>query len=289
MESEEKKTALIESWDLIVKPSSHLFALQFKDIWRYRDLLLMFVKRDIVTVYKQTILGPIWFVVQPILTTLIYVIVFGSIAKLSSDGLPKILFYLSGIIIWSYFADSLNATSNTFKDNEALFGKVYFPRLLSPLSKIISGLLKFMVQFLFMVVVMIYYWVSGYPIPMHLTILILPLLVLIMAVLGLGAGIIFTSLTSKYRDLSFLLAFGVQLLMYATPVIYPLSSVPEKYKYIIEINPISAIVETFRSVLLGSGQLNWGQLGYSGLFSMVILFTGILIFNKTEKTFMDTV
>jgi len=289
MESKEKKTASIESWDLIVKPSSHLLALQFKDIWRYRDLLLMFVKRDIITVYKQTILGPIWFVVQPILTALIYVIVFGSIAKLSSDGLPKILFYLSGIIIWSYFADSLNSTSNTFKDNEALFGKVYFPRLLSPLSKIISGLLKFIIQFLFMVVVMIYYWVSGYPIPFHLTILVLPLLVLIMAVLGLGTGIIFTSLTSKYRDLSFLLAFGVQLLMYATPVIYPLSSVPEKYRYLIEANPISTIVETFRSVLLGSGQLNWGHLGYSSLFAIIILFLGILIFNKTEKTFMDTV
>lgn len=278
-----------ENWDLTIKPSSRLFGFQFIDIWRYRDLLMMFVKRDIVTVYKQTILGPIWFVVQPILTTLIYVIVFGSIAKLSSDGLPRILFYLSGIIIWNYFADSLNSTSNTFRENEALFGKVYFPRLLSPLSKIISGLLKFLIQFAFMGIVMIYYRISGYPIPFHLTILALPLLVLMMAVLGLGTGIIFTSLTSKYRDLSFLLAFGVQLLMYATPVIYPLSSVPAKYKYIIEANPISAIVETFRSILLGSGQLNWGQLGYSSLFAITILFLGILIFNKTEKTFMDTV
>jgi len=289
MERKSENLGSTENWDLIIKPSSRLLVFKLKDIWKYRDLLMMFVKRDIVTVYKQTILGPIWFVIQPILTTLIYVIVFGSIAKLSSDGLPKILFYLSGIIIWNYFADSLNSTSITFKENEALFGKVYFPRLISPLSKIISGLLKFLVQFVFMGVVMIYYKISVYPIPLHLTIFMLPLLVLIMAVLGLGAGIIFTSLTSKYRDLSFLLAFAVQLLMYATPVIYPMSSVPEKYKGIIEANPISAIVETFRSILLGSGHLNWCQLGYSSLFAIIVLFLGILIFNKTEKTFMDTV
>lgn len=278
-----------EHWDMEIKPQSSLFNINFKELWRYRDLLQMFVKRDVVTVYKQTVLGPVWFIVQPILTTAIYVLVFGNIANISTDGLPKVLFYLSGIVIWNYFSESFNSTSNTFKQNEAIFGKVYFPRLITPLSKITSGLLKFIIQFCFLFAVLAYFMFTGTDVQSNLYLLTLPLLVLLMAGLGLGSGIIFSSLTSKYRDLTFLISFGVQLLMYATPVIYPLSTVPEKYQPFILANPITPIVEAFRFTLLGSGTFSWMYLGYSALCTTVLLIFGILIFNKTEKTFMDTV
>lgn len=278
-----------EHWDQVIEPKTSLLSLNFGEVWRYRDLLLMFVKRDVVTVYKQTILGPIWYVVQPIMTTAIYVLVFGQIAKISTDGLPQILFYLSGIVLWNYFSESFNSTSKTFKENENIFGKVYFPRLIMPLSKVTSGLIKFGIQLLFFLCIYLYFIAQGFDIRPNMHVLLLPVYVLIMAGLGLGGGIIFTALTAKYRDLTFLIAFGVQLLMYATPVIYPVSTIPEKYKMFILANPITPVVEGFRYALLGSGTFDVGHLLYSLGFTVVVLLVGIVIFNRTEKTFMDTV
>ena len=276
-------------WDLIIKPQSGLFTLNLQDLYRYKDLLFMFVKRDVITVYKQTILGPIWFIVQPILTTAIFMLVFGNIAGISTDGLPQPLFYLSGIVIWNYFAEVFNTTSKTFIENANIFGKVYFPRLILPLAKVVSGLIKFLIQFVFFMVLFTYFYLKGSVIQPSIYILITPLLVLIMAGLGLGFGIIFTSLTTKYRDLVFLIQFGVQLLMYATPIIYPVSTVPEKYRVWIMINPVSSIVESFRFAFLGTGDFSWMHLGYSFGFMICLLFAGILIFNRVERTFMDTV
>jgi lipopolysaccharide transport system permease protein len=276
-------------WDLIIKPQSGLFALNLQDLFRYKDLLIMFVKRDVITVYKQTILGPIWFVVQPILTTAIFMLVFGNIAGISTDGLPQALFYLSGIVIWNYFAEVFNTTSKTFIENANIFGKVYFPRLILPLAKVASGLIKFLIQFVFFMIIFMYFWLKGSTIQPNIYMLITPVLVLMMAGLGLGFGIIFTSLTTKYRDLVFLIQFGVQLLMYATPIIYPVSTIPEKYRIWIMINPVSSIVESFRFAFLGSGNFSWMYLGYSFGFMVCLLFVGILIFNRVERTFMDTV
>ncbi len=293
MQNDQVKTVVIndnEDWDLIIKPQSSLFEIPWADIWRYRDLLRMFVKRDVITVYKQTILGPIWFIIQPILTTAIYILVFGNIAKISTDGTPQILFYLSGIVIWNYFAESFNQTAVTFKQNENIFGKVYFPRLIMPLAKITSGLIKFAIQIGFFLVIYLYYILDGTEsIQPNLNILLLPVYILLMAGLGLGFGIIFTSLTTKYRDLTFLLVFGVQLLMYATPVIYPMSAIPEKHKLLLMANPMSSIVEGFKYAFLGSGTFSWMQLGYSAGFMVILLSFGIVIFNRTEKSFIDTV
>lgn len=286
----QNKQADTESWDLVIKPQSTLFDIPWADIWRYRDLWRMFVKRDVITVYKQTVLGPIWFVVQPILTTAIYVLVFGNIAGISTDGMPKILFYLSGIVIWNYFAESFNQTSQTFTQNAAIFGKVYFPRLIMPLAKVTSAMIKFFIQFTFLLIIYFYFILSGNDlIQPNATLVLLPLYVLMMAGLGLGFGIVFTSLTTKYRDLNFLIGFGVQLLMYATPVIYPVSTIPEKYKAFILANPMTSIVEGFKYALLGTGSFNWHNLGYSFVFMILLLFAGIIIFNKTEKSFIDTV
>ena len=278
-----------EPWDTIIQPKQNLLDFQLAEVWRYRDLLGMFVRRDVVTVYKQTILGPVWYVVQPVLMTAIYVLVFGRIANISTDGLPPVLFYLSGIVLWNYFSETFTLTSKTFKENESIFGKVYFPRIIMPMSKIVSGLIKFGIQLGFFLVVYLYYMVQGYKIFPTAYLACLPLLILLMAGLSLGCGIIFTSLTSKYRDLTFLIQFGVQLLMYATPVIYPVSTIPEKYAFIIMANPMTPIVESFRYTLLGTGDFDLGHLGYSAGFTLVLLITGIIIFNRTEKTFMDTV
>lgn len=279
-----------EQWDLIIKPQSSLFDIPWRDIWRYRDLLVMFVKRDIITVYKQTILGPIWFVVQPILTTAIYIVVFGNIAQISTDGMPKTLFYLCGIVIWNYFAESFNQTASTFNQNAAIFGKVYFPRLISPIAKVTSALIKFFIQFAFLMVIYFYFIFTGNEaIHPNMNVFLIPVYVIMMAGLGLGFGIVFTSLTTKYRDLTFLVGFGVQLLMYATPVIYPVSTIPEKYKPFILANPMSSIVEGFKYALLGTGNFSWYNLGYSFTFMVVLLFVGVIIFNKTEKSFIDTV
>jgi len=280
-----------ENWDLVIEPRDNLFNLHLKEVWRYKYLLWMFVKRDLVSVYKQTILGPIWFFIQPILTTITYVVIFGGIAKISTDGLPRILFYLAGITIWNYFAETLSATSGTFVANAPIFGKVYFPRLVLPLSKIISGLIKFAIQFLLFLLAMMYYLIKGSDVHPDVggIFIITPIVLFIMAGLGLGLGLILSSLTTKYRDLAFLIAFGIQLGMYATPVIYPVSAISSKYKWLIEANPMSSLVEAFRKVYLGAGELNWAWLGYSFISMIVIVVVGTIVFNRVEKTFMDTV
>ncbi len=282
----------MSEFDLEIRPKRHAFDINFKEIWDYRDLLTMFVKRDVITVYKQTVLGPIWFVVQPILTTAIYVLVFGNIAKIPTDGVPMILFYLAGIVIWNYFSEAFNTTAKTFTENANIFGKVYFPRLIMPLSKIVSGLIKFFIQALFFLAVFAYYlFKKDASIAPNLTLLLLPVYILIMALMGLGAGIIFTSMTTKYRDLTFLLTFGVQLLMYATPVIYPMSTLKDgsTTKAIIMMNPLTPIVEGFKYAFLGAGQFSWLSLGYSAIFTIVLLIVGIVIFHRTERNFIDTV
>ncbi len=281
-----------QNWDLIIKESNSLFEINFQEVWRYRDLLFLFVKRDFVSFYKQTILGPIWFFIQPVFTMLMYVFVFGKLAGISTDGLPMPLFYLTGITAWNYFSDCLTKTSTVFKDNVGIFSKVYFPRLIMPLSIIVSNLIRFGIQFLLVLVVMIYLY--NYPIigsSFYITncIAILPLLIVIMAFLGLGLGLIITAITTKYKDLTFLITFGVQLLMYATTIIYPLSAAPLKYKYIIELNPMTGVIEAFRYSLLGKGTFSAWTLGYSLLVTIFIFFIGLLLFNKTEKNFVDTI
>jgi len=278
-----------EKWDITLTSKESFLSIPWREMFRYRDLLLMFVKRDVIIIYKQTILGPIWFFIQPILTTIVYIVVFGGIAGLSTDKVPKALFYSAGIVMWNYFSESLMLTSKTFLENANLFGKVYFPRILMPVSKMTSGFLKFLVQFLFFILVLIFYVVTGTEVHMNYHILFVPLLVALLAVLGLGIGVIFTSLTTKYRDLTFLIQFGVSLAMYATPVIYPLSSVPEKYRSYILLNPVTYLVEGFRYAFLGAGMWSWSGIGYAAAVASVVLVCGVLIFNKVEKTFMDTV
>jgi lipopolysaccharide transport system permease protein len=278
-----------EEWDLIIESQSSLFDLKFRDIWHYRDLLAMFVRRDFVSFYKQTVLGPLWFFIQPLFTTIIYTFVFGSLAKISTDALPQPLFYLAGITAWNYFADCISKTSTVFKDNSNIFSKVYFPRLILPLSIVASNLMRFAVQMLLFLAMMGYYYLQGNAFTPTWALLMFPVLVLMMALLGLGLGLIITAMTTKYRDLAFLVTFGVQLLMYATTVIYPLSAAPEKYKHIIELNPMTGIIEAFRYGFLGKGEFSFLSVGYSAMVSLVVLFTGIIIFNKTEKSFVDTV
>lgn len=278
-----------EEWDLVISGHTSLFDIKFADLWNYRDLLLLFVKRDFVSFYKQTILGPLWFFIQPIFTTLIFTFVFGNLAGISTDGLPKPLFYLTGITAWNYFADCLTKTSTVFRDNANIFGKVYFPRLIMPLSIVASNLVRFGVQLLLLLIVMAYYAMQGAAFEITYGMLFFPVLILMMAFLGLGCGLIITALTTKYRDLAFLVSFGVQLLMYATTVIYPLSAAPEKYKWMIELNPMTGIIEAFRFAFLGQGEFTLASIGYSAIFTIVVFFAGILIFNKTEKNFVDTI
>lgn len=277
-------------WTEIIEPTSSLFDIKLKQVWHYRDLLHMFVKRDFVAKYKQTILGPLWFFIQPILTTVMFTIVFGKFAGLSSDGQPRTVFYLSGLTIWSYFAACFTGTSSTFTANAGIFGKVYFPRLIMPLTVVTSNLIQFGIQFLLFISFLIYFLFTGNKtIQPNSVILLTPVLLLLMAGISLGAGLIFSALTTKYRDLSFLLTFGIQLLMYATPVIYPVSSLPDKYKPFIMANPISPLVETFRYGFLGSGNFSVSSLLYSAGCMFILLIMGVLIFNKVEKSFMDTV
>lgn len=281
-----------ETWDLEIKPHNHLFDLHLRDVWQYRDLLGLLVRRDFVSFYKQTILGPLWFFIQPLFTTIIFTFVFGNLAQISTDGLPQPLFYMAGITAWNYFADCLTKTSTVFKDNANIFGKVYFPRLIMPLSIVASNLVRFGVQMLLFVVLIGYYLITGYQFGPNWYILLFPLIVLLMACLGLGLGMIISAMTTKYRDLAFLVTFGVQLLMYATTVIYPLSTAIAKYpKYawIIEYNPMTPILETFRYGFLGKGSFSWHSLGYCSLATFALLMFGIVVFNKVEKTFVDTV
>jgi lipopolysaccharide transport system permease protein len=279
-----------EHWTEVIKPKTSLLDLRLGEVWRYRDLVMMFVRRDFISTYKQTVLGPLWFFIQPILTSLIYVIIFGRVAKISTEGIPPMVFYLAGITIWNYFSTTLTSTSNVFVGNAHIFGKVYFPRLTMPISIIISNLVRFLIQFGLFAAIWIYYLAKDDSvIEPNVYAALTPLLLLIMALLSLGLGMILSSLTTKYRDLGMLMGFGMQLFMYATPVIYPLSEVPEKYKFILLANPVSSIVETFRYGFLGTGVFNWWHLGYSALASIIILLIGTIVFNKVEKSFMDTV
>lgn len=274
----------------IIKPQSKLFEIDFKEIWRYRDLLVMFIKRDIVTQYKQTILGPTWYFIQPALTTIMYMVVFGGIAGISTDGLPQPLFYLAGIVLWQYFSECLNKTSATFTQNQHIFGKVYFPRLISPLSNVLSNLVRMSIQFLLFLIVYVYYVAVGVDVMPNTYALLLPLLIVMLAGLSLGFGIIISSMTTKYRDLTILFTFVVQLWMYATPVIYPLSTITnEKIRILMGINPLTSIFEAFKYGLLGVGQFSWGGLGYSFGFMVVLLLVGVVVFNKVQRSFMDTV
>jgi lipopolysaccharide transport system permease protein len=284
-----KHEEALKEWDLVIEPQSSLLQLNLKDVWRYRDLLWLLVKRDFVSFYKQTILGPLWFFIQPLFTTIIFTFIFGNLAGLSTDGLPQPLFYMAGITAWNYFADCLTKTSTVFRDNANIFGKVYFPRLIMPLSIVVSNLVRFGVQMLLFFMMIGYYAFTGANFHLNAYVLLFPILVLMMALLGLGLGLIITALTTKYRDLAFLITFGVQLMMYATTVIYPLSAAPAAYKWVIELNPMTGIIEAFRYGFLGEGSLTLQTLGYSVIFTLVSLFLGVIIFNKTEKTFVDTV
>ena len=279
-----------DHWSVIIKPKRSLFDVRIKELLKYWDLLLLFVKRDLVVVYKQTVLGPIWFFIQPILTTLIYVFVFDKIAKLSTDSIPPPLFYLSGIIIWNFFSICFTKTADTFTANASVFGKVYYPRLINPLSVIISNGVKFLVQFLLFALFIAYYTVfEGFSLDIGFSLFLFPFLIILIAFLGLGSGLIFSSLTTKYKDLNFLLQFGVQLLMYATPVIYPMSSLGGKLLFIVQLNPVSHILEAFKYSLFGVGSFSYTGLLYSFGFTLLLVFFGVLVFNRTEKSFMDTV
>ena len=280
-----------QGWTTEIRPKDKLLSVDFKEIWRYRDLMMLFVKRNIITQYKQTVLGPLWFLIQPMMTTVMYMVVFGGIAKISTDGLPQPLFYLAGISFWQYFADCLGKTSNTFVTNAGIFGKVYFPRLVTPLSDVISNLLRFAIQFgLFMVVYAYYALFTDVQIHTNWYALMLPVLVLMLAGLALGFGILFSSMTTKYRDLQLLLGFFVSLWMYATPVIYPLSTITnDTLRIVMQLNPLTGIVEFFKYGMLGVGCHEWWMLGYSFGFMVVLLAIGIVVFNKVQKSFMDTV
>lgn len=279
-----------KEWDLVIEPKNKWYQLDVASLWKYRDLLLLLVRRDFVAVYKQTILGPIWFFIQPIITTLTFTVIFGNIANISTNGTPSMLFYLSGITLWTYFADCLNKTSNTFVANAGVFGKVYFPRLIVPLSVLVSNLVKFAIQLILFLGIWIYYLSTSDAVQPHYSYMFLfPVLVLMMAGLGLGFGILISSLTTKYRDFTFLIGFGVQLLMYASPIVYPLSIVPDKYKWIVLANPVSSIIESFKFIFLGNGLFSWMNLAYSFGFMSVVILLGMLTFSRVEKSFMDTV
>lgn len=276
-------------WDLEIKPKTGWFDIDLRELWRYRDLIGMFVKRDFVTLYKQTVLGPLWYIIQPLFTTLVFTIIFGKVAKISTDNIPPFLFYMSGNVVWSYFATCLGRTSDTFNSNAGIFGKVYFPRLTVPLSTVISGLLQFAIQFVLFLGFYFYFIMKGAPIFSKWWIIGLPVLLIQMALLGLGTGILVSSMTTKYKDLRFAMGFVVQLWMYATPIVYPLSLVPDWLRPWYVLNPMVAVVESFRYAFLGSGAIQWSYIGISWMVTLLLLFAGIVLFSRIEKTFMDTV
>ena len=287
-----------QKWSEVIKPSSSLLSLNLKELWRYKDLLVMFVKRDFVSVYKQTVLGPLWFFIQPIFTTAIYVLIFGKLAKISPEGVPQILFFMAGTVFWSYFSDCLLTTSKVFETNKGIFGKVYFPRLISPISVVVSKLLKLGIQLILFIGFFLYYLIfKEASVSPNIYIYLLPFLILIMAALSLGLGLITTSLTTKYKDLNFLLQFGIQLAMYGAPVIYSLEGVKEREGFLfenvfaplLEFNPLTPIFESFRYGFLGNGTFSIYTLAYSTIVTIIVLFIGMLVFNKTQKSFMDTV
>ena len=278
-----------EHWDLVIKPHSKWYDLRLKEILHYKDLLFLFVRRDFVSIYKQTILGPLWFFIQPIITAITFTVIFGNLANISTDGLPQILFYMCGITLWNYFSDTLTKTSDTFSANANIFGKVYFPRMIMPLSVVVSNLIKLGVQFSLFIAVWIYYLIQTNQVHPNNTMLLVPFLIILIGFMALSFGIIISSLTTKYRDLKFLVTFGVQLMMYASPIVYPLSIVPEKYNWIILANPVTCVIETFKYAFLGVGEFNWLHLGYSFGFTAILFLISLIIFHRVEKTFMDTV
>lgn len=279
-------------WKFIISPKSNVIELNLKEVWNYRDLLMLFIKRDIVTIYKQTILGPLWYLIQPLFTAVIFTIIFNNVANISTDGIPPFLYNLAGITIWNYFKDCLLATSDTFKSNQHIFGKVYFPRLVLPLSIVLSNLIKFAIQLLVLVAFYVYYISVGVDVAPNKLIIFFPLLVLTMAIFSLGLGMIISSMVTKYRDLVFLLQFGVQLLMYLSLVAYPLSLIQEKLptlSWIVEFNPMAHIIETSRLMLLNSGEISLNWIIYTVIVTIVTFFLGLVIFNRTEKRFIDTI
>lgn len=278
-----------QDWDLVISSERGWFDLNLKDIWLYRDLILHFVRRDFVAFYKQTILGPLWYVIQPLLTTLVFTVIFGKIAKIPTDGVPPFIFYLSGTVAWSYFANCLKGTSDTFMKNSKIFGKVYFPRLTVPISVVLINLLKFGIQFLLFLAFYTYFAIKSVSITPNIFILLLPLLTLQMGILGLGMGILISSLTTKYRDFKFLIGFGLQLWMYATPIVYPVSQVPERFRFLYMLNPVASIIETFRHAFLGTGHVDAIDILISWGITLVILLSGIFLFNRIDKIFMDTI
>ena len=279
-------------WDTTITNKSNLLSFGVSETWRYRDLLLMYVKRDIITFYKQTILGPLWFIIQPLMTTVIFMFVFGGLAGISTDGIPQAVFYLAGLVCWNYFQDCLTKCADTFNANQAIFGKVYFPRLVVPLSIVISNLIKMAIQFCLFLSVYLYYFSTGFHFHINATILLVPLLIILLGCLGLGLGMIISSMTTKYRDLRFLITFGVQLWMYATPVIYPLSVMKETYPqyiWVLVANPLTAILETFKYAFTGVGVFDLLYLGYSFAFTIIIMLFGIIVFNRVQRNFMDVI
>lgn len=274
----------------IIKPKHNMLDIDLKGVWRYRDLVYMYIHRDIVTKYKQTILGPLWYVIQPVLTTIIYMFVFGGLAGISTDGIPQPLFYMAGILLWNYFSECFNGSSDVFGTNANVFGKVYFPRLVVPISGMFSNLIKMLIQFVLFLIVYLYYALfTDASVHVNWSALLFPLLVAMLALHATSWGLIFSSLTTKYRDMKFLIQFGIQLFMYATPIIYPLSVAPAKYRFILELNPLTPIFEAFKFGWLGAGSLSWSGLLYSAGFMVVSLFAGIVIFSREERTFMDTI
>jgi len=283
-------TSTTETWDLEIKPKTGLLQLNLKEVWRYRDLILLFVRRDFVAQYKQTILGPVWFVIQPVLTTIMFMLIFTRVARIPTDGVNPIVFYMSGVTIWTFFSTCLTSTSNTFISNAGIFGKVYFPRLVTPISMIISNLIRFAIQFGLLLATMIWFSFRGFPIQLTMYWLFIPVLLAIFGIMGMGIGIIVSSLTTKYRDFTVLVNFSMQLLMYATPIVYPISFLQTKgFGWVIGLNPLSPLVEAFRFCLLGKGTFTVEGLLFSFTFTAVILFLGMVFFNRVEKTFMDTV
>ena len=277
------------NWDIYIKPKTGWFEIDIKELFRYRDLIWLFVKRDFVTFYKQTILGPLWYIIQPLVNTIVFTVIFGNLAKISTDGVPPFIFYMSGTVVWSYFATCITLTSNTFNKNADIFGKVYFPRIAVPIANVTISLLQFIIQFSIFIIFLIYFHIKGSLIYPNIYILALPLIILQMAVLGLGFGILISSLTTKYKDLTFVMSFFVQLWMYATPVVYPLSIVPEKYRLLAALNPMTSIVETFRGAFLGVSSISLIHIFISVLLTLLIFFLGLLFFNQIEKSFMDTI
>ncbi|MDI6046621.1 ABC transporter permease [Flavobacterium yafengii] len=280
------------TWLFEITPKNKFFSLNLKEVWQYRDLLLLFVKRDVVTVYKQTVLGPLWYLIQPLFTSITFTIIFNTVAGIDTGTVPPFLFNLAGITIWNYFTACLNGTSDTFRSNAGIFGKVYFPRIIVPLSIVVSNLLKFGIQFFIFICFYLYYYIQGASIEMNVTALFFPLLIVMMGILGLGLGMLISSLVTKYRDFSNLIGFGVQLLMYLSAVMYPMALIKDKlptYGWLVEYNPLAYVIETTRYMLLNVGHISIWGLGYTFLVTVVVFFTGVLIFNRTEKSFIDTV